>query len=47
MKSHQPWRENFVTDIMGKDEGVASHAQDFENQPGAAGETHQVAPEGR
>lgn len=35
-----------MTDILGKDEGAASHAQDFENRPGAAGEPHQIAPEG-
>jgi catalase len=31
---------------VGKDQGAISHAQTFENQPGAAGETHQIAPAG-
>jgi catalase len=35
-----------VAEIVGKDQGAASHAQDFENRAGAAGETHQVAAEG-
>ncbi|USQ98019.1 catalase [Caulobacter sp. RL271] len=31
---------------VGKDQGAISHAQTFDNQPGAAGETHQIAPAG-
>jgi len=31
---------------VGKSQGAISTAQIFENQPGAAGETHQIAPEG-
>lgn len=30
---------------VGKDQGAISHAQTFEDQPGAAGETHQIAPD--
>jgi catalase len=32
--------------IMGADTGAASQARDFENRPGAGGETHQIAPDG-
>lgn len=31
---------------LGADKGAASHVRDFENRPGAAGEPHQIAPEG-
>lgn len=35
-----------MAEILGKDQGAESHVQDFDNVPGAAGETHQIAPPG-